>query len=130
MGINYEDMAFPKKSWLGKKPKLKKGPKHRKGESILQKRNKDCCFLCMMLDGDYRKKETEEHHVINGNGRRQISDTYGLTVRLCVEHHRTGVLAVHNNQAIADLLKRYAQQRFQEEYPDLDWMKVVGRNYL
>ncbi len=132
MSIDYGAMAFPKQSWMKnkKKVKLKKGPKHRKGKSILQDKHDKRCYLCMLLDGDYREKVTEEHHVIGGDGRRQLSDTYGLTVRLCVHHHRIGPAAVQNNKENADLLKRIAQERFMEEYPDEDWMKIFEKNYI
>ena len=136
-------MMFPKESWKQKeqvapvqrkrkkKIKLKKGPKHRKVKSIMQDERDKRCYLCMLLDGDYKEKVTQEHHVIFGSGRRELSNLYGLTVRLCVDkHHEEGPAAVHNNQEIAELLKQKAQERFQEVYPDKDWMEVIGRNYL
>ena len=143
MGIDYSAMAFPKASWKQKeevvlvqrkrkkKIKLKKGPKHRKRKSIMQDEHDKRCYLCMLLHGDYGEKVTQEHHVVFGSGRREISNEYGLTVRLCVEeHHEEGAESVHNNQEIAELLKAKAQERFMEVYPDLDWMEIVKRNYL
>lgn len=143
MSIDYSAMAFPKASWKQKeevapvqrkkkkKIKLKKGPKHRKRKSIMQDEHDNRCFLCMLLHGDYKEKVTQEHHVVFGSGRRQLSTEYGLTVRLCVdEHHEVGPESVHNNQEIAELLKRIAQERFMEAYPDEDWMEVIRRNYL
>lgn len=130
MGV--EDMMFPKQSW--KKTKRKKNwknaPKKVKVRSIMQDEDDNRCFLSMLLDGDYREYAyTEEHHVIFGS-RHELSDMYGLTVRLRPEYHRIGDRAVHNNKAIADLLKAEAQKRFMEVYPDLDWMDIVGKNYL
>ena len=140
MEIDYRSMAFPKASWqqAGKgnakrkrRSKLKKGPKHRKVKSIMQDEHDKRCYLCMLLHGDYKEKVTQEHHVIFGSGRRNLSNEYGLTVRLCIEkHHEYGEEAVHQNQEIAELLKRKAQERFQEVYPHLDWMQVIKRNYL
>lgn len=142
MSIDYSAMMFPKESWKKKekvapvqrkrkkKLKLKKGPKHRKVKSIMQDEHDKRCYLCMLLDGDYSEKITEEHHVVLGSGRRPISDEYGLTVRLCIgKHHRIGPAAVHNNQEMAELLKVKAQERFEEVYPDKDWMEVIKRNY-
>jgi len=133
--INYSAMAFPKESW--KKPirkkriRYKNGPKHTKGKSIMQDRDDNRCYLCMLLDGDYTEKVTQEHHVIFGSGRRRLADKYGLTVRLCIEkHHETGIYAVHQNKEMADLLKQKAQEAFKEAYPDLDWMEIIKRNYL
>lgn len=143
MSIDYSAMAFPKASWKQKeevapekrkrkkKIKLKKGPKHRKRKSIMQDEDDNRCYLCMLLHGDYHEKVTQEHHVVFGSGRRSLSTEYGLTVRLCVdEHHEVGPESVHNNQEIAELLKVKAQERFNEVYPDLDWMEVIKRNYL
>ncbi len=84
----------------------------------------------MLLANDYRiHSETEEHHVLFGDTK-WISDAYGLRVNLCLCHHRTGRAAVHNNYENAKALMRIAQQVFTEEYPDLDWMEIVGKNYL
>lgn len=141
MSVDYNAMAFPKESWKKseaapvqrkrKKIKLKKGPKHRKVKSIMQDEHDNRCYLCMLLDGDYREKETQEHHVIFGSGRRELSNEHGLTVRLCVEkHHEDGPEAVHRNKKNAEILKRKAQERFMEAYPDKDWMKVIRKNYL
>lgn len=146
MSIDYSAMAFPKASWKqqdtkkqkklqcnkaqSEKPKKRKKKKYRKVPSIMQDKSERRCFLSMLLDHDYRQYEyLEEHHVLFGSDK-WISDAYGLRVYLRPEYHRTGTLAVHNNQDIADLLKRYAQKCFMEEYPDLDWMEIVGKNYL
>lgn len=84
----------------------------------------------MLLDNDFKEYEyLEEHHVLFGTDK-WISDAYGLRVNLRPEYHRTTASAVHNNQENAKLLKKLAQQRFMEVYPDLDWMAIVGRNYL
>lgn len=136
MEIDYSAMAFPKQSWKqkpGKKKKIKfkNGPKHRKVPSIMQDDHDNRCYLCMLLDNDYHAKPTQEHHVIFGSGRRNLSDEYGLRVRLCVEkHHEHGPESVHNNQKNAELLKRKAQECFEEEHPELDWMEVIRKNYL
>lgn len=149
MSIDYSAMAFPKASWKQQEsaePKRKrqkklqcnkvapvqpkKRKKYKKVPSIMQDKSEKRCFLSMLLDCDYRQYDyLEEHHVLFGCDK-WISDAYGLRVYLRPEYHRTGTLAVHNNQDIADLLKRYAQKCFMEEYPDLDWMEIVGRNYL
>lgn len=143
MSIDYSAMAFPKASWTQQERKRQKKPQNRKVApvqrkkkhykkvaSIMQDKSEKRCFLSMLLDNDYRQYEyLEEHHVLFGCDK-WISDAYGLRVYIRPEYHRTGPLAVHNNQEIADLLKRYAQKRFVDEYPDLDWMEIVGRNYL
>ena len=146
MSIDYNAMAFPKASWMQQEQKRQKKPQnkkvapvqrkkkkkkhYKKVPSIMQDKSEKRCFLSMLLDNDYRQYEyLEEHHVLFGCDK-WISDAYGLRVYLRPEYHRTGQQAVHNNAEIADLLKRYAQKCFMEEYPDLDWMQIVGKNYL
>ena len=53
-------------------------------KSIIQE--KDECFICRMI----YKVETpapDTHHVIYGNGLRELADSDGLTVKLCRYHH-------------------------------------------
>ena len=75
-------------------------------------------------------KQTEEHHVVFGAGQRSLSEEYGLKVYLCREHHREGRFAPHNNKEIEEMLCRIAQERFQEEYPNLEWTEIFRKNYL
>lgn len=56
------------------------------------------------MEGDYSEKYTEEHHIFGG-ANRKLSTKYGLTVRLCIYHHREGKEAVHNNHEKMMLLK-------------------------
>ena len=81
------------------------------------------CMVCM-------KPYPEIHHCIYGNSNRKWSEKYKLIVPLCSEHHRGSDLSPHFNKDFDLELKRYAQERFQEEYPELDFMKIFGRNYL
>ena len=79
------------------------------------------CMVCM-------KPYPEIHHVIFGPNR-QNSDKYGLIVPLCYEHHRGSDLSPHFNRDFDLKLKKYAQERFEEEYPDLDFRGIFGKNY-
>ena len=97
-------------------------------KSILQKKN-GTCYLCMMLHGDYSRKEVQEHHVIFGTANRRLSEKYGLKVYLCLSHHEEGQEAVHRNAEIARMLKAQAQRAFGIRFPGLDWMKIFGKNY-
>ena len=97
-------------------------------KSIMQQKD-GRCYLCQLLKGDFGEKPTEEHHAIFGSAGRPLSEKYGLKVYLCHEHHRTSKDAVHNNQEMAALIKDKAQRAFEREYPDLDFMKIFGRNY-
>jgi hypothetical protein len=84
------------------------------------------CFLC-------GANATERHHAIEGNGRRQLSEKYGLVYDLCSNCHRTGNDSVHAHPAgyKAQEIKRSAQMRFENEYGTReDWIRMFGRNYL
>ena len=148
MSIDYSDMAFPKpvRKLREKKPywqrqkkpqnrkvapvQRKKPKRYKKVKSIMQDKSDKRCYLCMLLENDYRiHSTTEEHHVLFGNTK-WVSDAYGLRVNLCLRHHRTSNEAVHNNHKNAELLMKIGQQAFREEYQNLDWMEIVGKNYL
>ena len=149
MSIDYSDMAYPKTPWKKQdkpkekwkkyrtrskkrdtKPKKRKKKKYRKVPSIMQEKGDRRCFLSMLLDDDYSEYGyLEEHHVIFGD-EKWVSDAFGLRVYLRPEYHRIGPAAVHNNQENAELLKRLAQQKFEEVYPHLRWQDYVEKNYL
>lgn len=150
MSIDYSDMAFPKPTRKPKEPKSKwqrqkklqcnkvapvqrkkrKKKKYKKVASIMQHKDDKRCYLCMLLDNDYREHAyTEEHHVIFGD-EKWVSDAKGLRVNLCRRHHRQSPVAVHDNQKLAELLKRIAQQKFMEAYPNEKWHDYVEKNYL
>lgn len=106
----------------------KKRMKHR--TSIMHSKEEHTCYLCMKLHGDRRKYGyLEEHHIFNGPDRKK-SEEYGLKVYLDVNHHRIGQEAVHNNIELKRMLQQDGQRAFQEEYPNLDFMKMFGKNYL
>lgn len=94
------NMMFPK-------PTKKKRKKHKK--SIMQPKGDRRCYLCMLLDGDFTYKPyLEEHHVLFGNTH-AFAEAEGLKVNLCLEHHRNGPAAVHNNAKNARILMAKAQ---------------------
>ena len=81
------------------------------------------CMIC-------GKPNPECHHVLYGTANRKWSDKYGLVVPLCGEHHRGSYLSPHFNREFDLRLKKYAQERFQEEYPELNFREIFGKNYL
>ena len=97
-------------------------------KSIMQEKTGQC-YLCMKLHDDYSVKQVQEHHVIFGQGKRKLSEKYGLKVYLCLYHHTAGPEAVHQNAELAGMLKARAQRRFKERFPDLDWMQIFQKNY-
>lgn len=99
-------------------------------KSIMHNKENHTCYLCMMLHSDYdRRNFLEEHHVFNGPNKR-LSEKYGLKVYLCREHHLTSKEAVHINPDIRHEVQKMAQRAFEKKYPDKDFMKIFGKNYL
>lgn len=87
------------------------------------------CYLCMKLYQDYSTKYVEEHHCVFGTSRKALSEKYGLKVFLCLEHHREGPQAVHQNHENALILQQEAQKAFEKRYPELDFCAIFGKNY-
>ena len=92
-------------------------------KSIIQK-DYDSCFLC----GTHYW--LEEHHIFGGNPNRKKSEKYGLKVMLCHFCHNEAPFGVHFNQERMLKLHQIGQRAFEEKYPDKDFLKEVGRNYL
>ena len=90
-------------------------------ESIIQTKDKDCCFIC----GQWA---TETHHCIHGTANRKIADKDGLTVRLC---HRCHTL-LHDKGNMDKELQRIAQARWMEHYgkSEEDFRRRYGKSYL
>ena len=96
--------------------------------SILQK-DEERCFLCGMPEnGDH----LDWHHVFEGS-RRQLSEKYGLKVKL---HHRRchlyGDHAVHYDVCASLDLKRKAQEAAMQRYGWTmdDWLEIFKKSYL
>lgn len=91
-------------------------------KSIIQ-RTKECYFC--------KSPYVEDHHIIYGNARRQLSEKYGLKVWLCVAHHR-GTYGVHGREGHQlDLtLKQLAQKVFEKTHTRDDFIKIFGKSYL
>lgn len=101
-------------------------------KSIMQE-NKGYCYICAKIYGNANaRRDLAEHHIFEGNGRRKLSEKYGLKVYLCPEHHLFGEDAVHKlpNQGYDLLLKQIGQARFQQVHKDLDFIAIFGKNYL
>ena len=90
-------------------------------ESILTA-DMEHCMVC-------GKPHPHKHHVF-GASNRKWSEKYKLTVPLCYVHHNGSADGVHFNKEFDTKLKEYAQERFQEEYPELSFREIFGKNYL
>ena len=90
-------------------------------KSILQTENE--CFLC------HTTIWLEEHHIFGASNRKK-SERYGLKVKLCHFCHNEPPYGVHFNQERMLKLKQMGQLAFEKEYPDKNFLKEFGRNYL
>ena len=114
------DLMFPKPKW---KKKKKRHP-----PSILPS-DKHICYLCA-LEGDYRPKITEEHHVFYGGGLRKVSEENGFKVYLCRDHHKDGPRAAHNCRETRELLCRIFQRKYEETHTREEFRALGIKNYL
>lgn len=77
-----------------------------------------------------RTTDLEEHHIFYGKNRKK-SEQYGLKVWLAADYHRQTKYSIHGgNVNLNTYLKQVGQRAFNEYYPDLDFLKIFGRNYL
>ena len=89
--------------------------------SIISEEEK--CYMC----GSTRWLEC--HHLFGGANRKK-STKYGLVVYLCRWCHNEPPNGVHHNKERMDWLRAEGQKRFEAEHPELDFLKVFGKNYL
>ncbi len=91
-------------------------------KSILQE-DDNICFLC----GGYGAREW--HHIFGGFNRKN-SEHYGLKVRLHHNCHNEPPNGVHYNKEAMEFLHKTGQRAFKKAYPDLNFKKIFGVNYL
>lgn len=100
--------------------------------SILQ--TEKMCYLCGCAIPYGFYDGLEEHHIFFGysSKNRDRSEELGLKVWLCGETcHRNGKKAVHRNRETDLLLKRIAQEAYEERYGNrADFIREFGRSYL
>lgn len=138
-----EGLMFPKP---GKKKKMRKRlvartplraktryqykPKRMRPTVSVIQPDKSYCFLCGSRTG-HGLDALEEHHCMEGHGKRAMSEKYGLKVYLCGSTcHREGPDSAHKNKEIKDMLHRLAQQKFEESHSREEFVAVFGKNYL
>ena len=86
--------------------------------SVLQKEKR--CFKTGDISG------LHEHHIFGGNGRRQLSEKYGLKIWLRYDWHDLA----HHNREFANELKRIGQRAFERNHSRAEFMNLFGKNYL
>jgi len=82
----------------------------------------DFCIVC-------GHNFAETHEPIMGTFGRQKSIEYGLQVKLCIEHHRTGKFSAHKDAEFNKHLQALMEIKFEEEYPELDFYNIFGKYY-
>ncbi len=103
-------------------------------ESIIPRDRKGVCFICD------RVCDTHKHHIFGGANRKH-SESYGLFIHLCPDHHNMTDNSVHFDKAMMEACHILGQQSFEADYrkhfnnsTDEDarkaFMKIFGRNYL
>lgn len=91
-------------------------------KSIMQDRK-----VCWRTGTTY---DLHKHHIYGGVGRRKLSERYGCWVYLTAHYHNMSNQGVHFDHEFDLRLKQECQRRFQEVYPDLNFVQIFGRNYL
>lgn len=81
------------------------------------------CYICGTTQW------IERHHIYGGAFRPK-SEKYGLVIYLCNKHHNQPPDGVHFNRERMDQIRAIGQRAFMEHYPDKDFMKEFGRNFL
>lgn len=92
--------------------------------SIIQDFNDKKCFVCGTT------QNIHIHEVFFGTANRKLSIKYGLCVCLCARHHNMSNEGVHFNKQLDNELKKKGQEAFEKTYPEDNFIKVFGRNYL
>jgi len=85
----------------------------------------DHCIIC-------GKSPINKHEIFFGAKNRQKSIQYGLVIPLCTaEHHnQIGCTGIHFDKKLREYWQIKAQKKFQEVYPDLDFLEIFGKNYI
>lgn len=85
----------------------------------------DHCIIC-------GKSPVNKHEIFFGAKNRLNSIKYGLVIPLCTEehHNQVGCTGIHFDKELRKQWQIKAQKKFQEAYPELDFLEIFGRNYL
>lgn len=87
--------------------------------------NERQCLICKTPYG------LVKHNIYYGKELGQRGkEEYGCWCYLCARHHNMSNAGVHFNTELDRKLKQYTQTRFNEEYPELNFLQIFGKNYL
>lgn len=95
-------------------------------KSILQKDKE--CYICRRMYNLRTARGLEEHHILFGRGRRELSERYGLKVWLCHNHHNEPPLGVHYNPETRRELEKAARAAFDAQHGEGSFDRIFGEN--
>jgi len=84
--------------------------------------NFESCMMC----GSHQW--IERHHVMPASNRKK-SEKYGLIAPLCHYCHNEPPHGIHHNRENDRKLRAMAQLKFEEVYPNEDWLRIFGKNF-
>ena len=93
-------------------------------KSIIQTRKE--CWVCREYYNLCTTVGLEEHHIMFGRGRRELSERYGLKVWLCHNHHNEPPMGVHFNENVRHELEKTAQIAFDHLHGPGSFDRVFG----
>lgn len=102
--------------------KLKKPLKHVSKKRAKLERNRFSLFTDNLDKCYFCNKPKDDLHELLGGRNRTNSMKYGLVLPVCRKHHNEIQRSVE--------YKKVAQKKFQEVYPEIDFVKVFKINYL
>ena len=83
----------------------------------------DLCVIC-------GRPYAMTHEVFFGNPDARHSQDYGLTVRLCYEHHQHPKTGVHFNRPFDLELKQRFKQKFEDENTDKNFSDIFDTAWI
>lgn len=106
------------------KPKSNKLAKMERNRFSIFTSDLEHCIVC-------GKFPVNKHEIFFGNGKRQLSIEYGLVIPLCTETHHNQVeqKGIHFDNKLREEWQVKGQKKFEEVYPELDFLVIFGKNY-
>jgi len=98
----------------------------------------DLCAIC-------NRPATHVHHLIEGNGKRELSEKYSLTIPLCADCHNMSKNSIHLNpkmKAMSNIIgqlefeRQWLIEKYQLPFDDLgeeareEFRRVFTKSYL
>lgn len=90
-------------------------------DSIIQVEKE--CYFCGTT------QNLECHHIFGGPDRKN-SEAFGLKIWLCHKHHNEPPYGVHFNKELREITQIVAKTKFQERWPDRDWLFYFRKEYV